>query len=119
MNTSDPYMTLDDDRGLEEEPAVIAGEEPTQMTDQERAELIGYGLIFNQLLQSDRFKTFFLCNFDLVKVVDDGEKTIDMHVVEVPPQLVPERMKKLIAEAQKSAPMVEVVGADALRGLKQ
>src|SRR5687768_13426334 len=60
----------------EEEPAVIAGEEPqpAPLTDQERAELVGYGLIFAQLLQSDRFRTFFQVNYDLVKVVDDGEK---------------------------------------------
>ena len=103
----------------EEEPAVIAGEEPepAPLTDKERAELVGYGLIFAQLLQSERFRTFFQVNYDLVKVVDDGEKTVTMHVVEVPPQLVPERMKKLIGEAMKSAPLVEVVPADALKKL--
>lgn len=92
-------------------------EESTPMTDLERSQLIGYGLIFAQLLESDRFKTFFGCNFDLIKVVDDMTKTITMNVLEVPPNLVPERMKKMLMDAQKDQPMVEIVSAEALKKL--
>lgn len=92
-------------------------EESAPMTDLERSELIGYGLILAQLLQSERFKTFFSCNYDLVKIVDDMTKTITMNVLEVPPNLVPERMKKMIVDAQKDQPMIEVISAETLKKL--
>lgn len=91
--------------------------EDQPMTELERNELVGYGLIFNQLMQSDRFKTFFKLNYDLVKVVDDDTKTITMHVLELPDAKVAERMRAHMIEEKKNAPMVEVVSANTLKSL--
>jgi len=90
------------------------------MDEETTNNLIEKGLLFEQLLQSERFTEFLGYNYDIVKVEVDaaGEPTDDpaqvvsreMNLVEVPPEEVMKRtkaaMRKYLAESSKGAPRI-------------
>lgn len=72
-------------------------------------------LIFGQLMESERFRTFFELNFEVRKVVDDEAKTIDYVVIERPPEVVAQDMMRMTQEEEENAPKIQVVPAEALK----
>lgn len=56
--------------------------------------------IFSQLLQSERFRDFMNLNFTIHKLVNDEEKTIEIRVIEKPPQVVAQELAQRVAAAQ-------------------
>lgn len=64
-------------------------------------ELLVYGEVFYQLLQFSWFRDMFECQFDIQKVVDEEEKTIELRVIEVPPDVSSARLAALQAEQIK------------------
>ncbi len=60
-----------------------------------------YSEIMRQLMDSERFCNWFQCNFDVHKMINEEEKTIDIRVIEVPPELVQSRMQEQILEKMK------------------
>jgi hypothetical protein len=79
--------------------------------DEEKLELMVQGEIFQQLLQSERFLTFFNANFDLQKHVDEENKSITFKLLEVPPEVTLSRLQGREDAAQESAPMIESVSS--------
>lgn len=73
--------------------------EENQQENQQQ--LLAYGHIFNQLLQSERFKQFMGVHFTIQKFVDEETKTIDIQVIENPPETV---MQKMSAEIKNQEP---------------
>lgn len=57
-----------------------------------------YAGIMQQLTESERFTDWFSCNFDIQKIIDDENKTIEYRVIEVPVDVVQERMLKLFKD---------------------
>ena len=80
-------------------------------TDEEKLELMVQGEIFQQLLQSERFLTFFNANFDLQKHVDEDNKSITFQLLEVPPEVTLSRLQEQEVEVREKAPMVESVSS--------
>lgn len=79
----------------------------TNLDDKKREELlIGYGELFEQLLQSKTFTDLMNLYFTFSKVVDDETKTVLFNVVENPPEIIAQKMKKL---SEENRPLVEVV----------
>lgn len=60
-----------------------------------------YSEIMRQLMDSERFVNWFQCNFDVHKLIDEEEKSIEIRVLEVPPELVQDRMQQLVVEKMK------------------
>lgn len=81
------------------------------LTEREKAELIQQGLLFQQLLQSDRFKAFFNVFYDLRK--DEDTKT--MYLVEVPDEISMKRVARLHATSQD----VSIVASATDKDVKQ
>jgi hypothetical protein len=69
--------------------------------EENQQQLVAYGHIFNQLLQSERFKQFMSVHFTIQKFVDEESKTIDIQVIENPPETV---MQKMSAEIKNQEP---------------
>lgn len=59
-----------------------------------------HGEIFSQLLQSERFRDFVNLNFTIQKFVDDETKTIDIQVIENPPEVVLGRMSAKVKDTE-------------------
>jgi hypothetical protein len=80
--------------------------------EENQQQLVAYGHIFNQLLQSERFKQFMSVHFTIQKFVDEESKTIDIQVIENPPETV---MQKMSAEIKNQEPSgkIQVVGPSA------
>jgi hypothetical protein len=68
------------------------------------SDMLVHGEIFSQLLQSERFREFVNMNFTIQKFVDDETKTIDIQVIENPPEVV---MGK-ITEKAKEANLIQL-----------
>lgn len=60
-----------------------------------------YSQIFAQLLESERFQRFIQVNYDIQKLVDEEEKTIEYRVIELPPVLAEQRLAELVKEKGK------------------
>lgn len=71
-----------------------------ELTTEARSKLELYGMIFADMMQSVRFQNFINTNFDIQQAVDEETKEVIVRVVEVPPEVVAERIREL-AEAQK------------------
>lgn len=56
--------------------------------------------IFSQLLQSERFRDFMNLNFTIHKLVNEEEKTIEIRVIEKPPQVVAQELAQRVAAVQ-------------------
>ncbi len=74
-----------------------------------------FGLIMMELMQSERFVTFINTNFDIQTAVDHETSEIMIRVVEVPPEVVMERIKELAGvdtsqKAQEEEPKPKKVG---------
>lgn len=73
-----------------------------------------YSEIMAQLLESDRFCKWFQVNFDVHKMINEDEKSIEVRVMEVHPALVQQRMEQQVAEEiKKQADAVGIVTASA------
>lgn len=81
-----------------------------------------YAAIMSQLMASPRFLDWFQCNFDVHKMVNEEEKSIEIRVLEVHPAIVEERMVALMAqkvEEDKSAsPIIAPTKADLEEAMK-
>lgn len=71
-------------------------------TEEQKNALISKGLLFEQLLQSDKFIPFFKMNYDLMK----DEDTQTVYLVEVPDEVARERAMEMAKEQIKDAPQV-------------
>lgn len=69
-----------------------------------------YSEIMQGLLQSSRFVNWFQVNFDIHKIIDEEEKMITIRVLEVPPELVQQRMIEIM-EAQTEPDVSRIVSA--------
>jgi len=66
-----------------------------------------YSEIMRQLMESERFQNWFQCNYEIHKNVDMEAKRIDIVVLELPPELVQQRMmENMAAAAQDESPIV-------------
>lgn len=89
------------------------------MSDKATAEMIYYAEIMRQLADSQRFKDWFYCNFRLDKLVDEDAKEIEYRLIELPPEVVAERMMELAKTMELEAPKVELASPDVLRQLNK
>lgn len=71
-------------------------------------ELAMHAEIFNQLLQSDRFKDFMNLNYTIHKMVDEEAKTIEIRVIEKPPQVVAQEMADRVRSIQKDENRIQI-----------
>ena len=55
-----------------------------------------YSEIMRGLLESSRFTNWFQVNFDVHKIIDEEEKTITIRVLEIPPEMVQQRMMEIM-----------------------
>jgi hypothetical protein len=62
-----------------------------------------YSEIMRQLMDSERFCTWFGLNFDVHKLIDEEAKSIEIRVLEVHPDLVLARMQDQMKEEMKKA----------------
>jgi len=69
-------------------------EEAQEFTEDEKKIIHNKGLLFDRLLQSERFKDFLAVNYDFMK----NPETMTLVVVEVPDDVVLERARKLLSE---------------------
>lgn len=60
-----------------------------------------YSEIMRQLIESERFCNWFQMNFDVHKLIDEEAKTIEIRVMEVPPELVQARMEDQMIEEMR------------------
>ena len=67
-------------------------DEQTSKDAEDRLAQVVYSSIMSQLIESDRFRTFFHANYDLHKQVDEDLKTVSYLLVEVPPSVVQHRL---------------------------
>ncbi len=85
-----------------------------KMTQEEYAEWFHSELI-GQLVDSERFQKFVKMNYDISQVIDDSTKEARIQLIEVPHEIVQERIQ---AEAQetlgKAAKGIQIVGAGVL-----
>lgn len=90
------------------------------MTDTEQEEndlkLREYGAVFAQLLQSTIFKQLLDTYFTFTKVVDEETKSIELQVIENPPEVI---AKKLKAQMGQYAPesKIEIVSEQKARAM--
>lgn len=56
--------------------------------------------IFSQLLQSERFRDFMNLNYSVHKLVDEEAKTIEIRVIEKPPQVVAQELAQRVSSIQ-------------------
>lgn len=68
------------------------------MTNEELQEHLKYSLVFQQLLQSERFTRFFEINYDLHKLVNEEEKEVEFRLIELPPEEAEKRLMALMTE---------------------
>ena len=60
-----------------------------------------YAAIMAELVQSDRFLTWFNLNFEIHKVINTEEKTIEIRVLEVHPDIVHDKVQEEVIKAAK------------------
>lgn len=82
-----------------------------------------YSEIMRQLIESERFVNWFQMNFDVHRMINEEEKTIDIRVLEIPPELVQARMQeqimaKIKQKAKESSGIVTASPGD-LKQLEQ
>lgn len=70
-----------------------------------QTDLLVHGEIFSQLLQSERFREFVNMNFTIQKFVDDETKTIDIQVIENPPEVV---MGKITEKVKDNSNLIQL-----------
>jgi len=83
-----------------------------------------YSEIMKNLLQSERFCNWFQVNFEVHKLINDEEKSIEIRVLELPPELVQERMQeqlmvKMQAEAEEANSSIVVASPADLKALEK
>lgn len=71
------------------------------LTQQEEATLLAYGTIFNQLLQSDKFRMFMDTYYTVQRIVDEENKEITLQVIENPPEVIGKKIAELAGNAAK------------------
>lgn len=75
------------------------------LSDQDKQNLMSKGLLFEQLLQSEKFQSFFRLNYDLVHTEDDsGVPTL--YLVEVPDSVALERAREEMKSSITKAPVI-------------
>jgi len=88
-------------------------------SDEDKLELLVQGEIFQQLLESERFTTFFNSNFDLEKHVDEENKTVTFKIVEVAPEVALSRLTENERKARSDSPLVEPVSPSAWKSIEK
>jgi hypothetical protein len=63
--------------------------------------LLAYGMVFNQLLQSDKFRLFMDTYYTVQKLVDEEKKEITLQVIENPPEVIGKKITEAAALAMK------------------
>lgn len=81
--------------------------EAIEEDEHRKSVLHGYGLIFEQLLASERFKELFQLYFTLTKIVDDSAKTVYFEVIENPPEIIAQKMTKAASEESSKIQVVD------------
>lgn len=105
---------------MEEQHIVEADPSTVPQDLEERNQLLlGYGLVLNQLLQSEKFRMFVETYYTIQKVLNEEEKSIELRVIENPPEVILERMQGEVAKAEAAEPKIEIVsGARAKQVVK-
>jgi len=79
-------------------------QDPLAQSDEERNQLLlGYGLVFNQLLQSEKFRMFVETFYTIQKVLNEEERTIEIRVIENPPEVAGQRLQTEVTNATNAA----------------
>jgi hypothetical protein len=99
-------LTEDNNQGL------AGALDPASMTDEEAATMVYFAEIMRQLSQSQRFTDWFQLNFDVRQIIDEEEKTIDLQVIEVPPEIVLQRLQATMPQPQADSTIVTASAAD-------
>lgn len=89
----------------------VENEGDFELTEEETRILTQKGLLFEQLLESGKFKQFIDMNYDIIFLQD----TNTIQVVEVPDEVALERASKIMQEQQKNAPRVQPASASDLK----
>jgi len=86
--------------------------ESDQTVAQRNQMLVGYGLVFSELLKNEKFQAFVELHFTIQKLVDDEAKSIELRVIENPPEVVLEKLKAAgMFARQEDTSRIEVVGS--------
>lgn len=74
----------------------------------EQAQRMYLSEIMQQLTESERFQRFFKINYDVQTFFDEKEKTFNVRLIELPPELATVRLQQMAAEhAEEHMPRVE------------
>lgn len=74
--------------------------------------------VMNQLLQCDRFVRFFKVNYEVQQYINKEEKTVDIRVIERPPEIAMQHLETLAAEHVKElTPVVKTATAKEIAAL--
>lgn len=76
----------------------------SHLTEEDKNNLMSKGLLFEQLLQSEKFVSFFRMNYDLVTTDADG--TMSLYLVEVPDEVALERAREEMKLNKPKAPVI-------------
>jgi hypothetical protein len=93
-------------------PPMMQALDPASMSDEEAAAMLYFAEIMRQLSQSQRFTDWFQLNYDVRQVIDDEAKTIDLQVIEVPPDIVLQRLQASMPSRQEASSIVTASTAD-------
>lgn len=91
-----------------------------QLALKEQAQRMYLSEIMEQLTQSDRFKRFFEINYDVQTFFDDKEKTFNVRLIELPPELAASRLHQMAAKhAEDNMPKVQTATLDEIAAISE
>jgi hypothetical protein len=71
--------------------------------------VLAYAEILHQLLQSERFQEFFHLNYVVHKEVDEDNKSVEITVIENPPEVVQALIAKKVKALKEMEPKIQIV----------
>lgn len=83
----------------------------------EEAQRLYLSEIMRQLTESDRFLRFFRCNYEVQQRVDEDTKTVEIVLIERPPELAAQVLQEMLAEHAKEH-RIETAGVDDLKQIE-
>jgi len=98
-------------------------EETSELDEQQRAQLeeahrFFLSEVMNQLLKCERFVRFFKINYEVQQYINKEEKTVDIRVIERPPEIAMQHLQNLAAEhAKEHTPTIQTATAEEIAAI--
>lgn len=91
-----------------------------ELSHREEAQRMYLSEIMQQLTESDRFQRFFKINYDVQTFFDEKEKTFNIRLIELPPELATVRLQQMAAEhAEEHMPKIETATIAEIQRISQ